>query len=130
VCCEINVPDCGPAICSDCSTEYCGEVLKKWNQNLLQIKRQIGTWQHWKQETDDIIGLVGLDAEREEEGMKKKSDEYSRKIVAIAKLAERYGVKVKESSVGSIGFVGGVRRPEAKSVDDDNPAGSPKPSVN
>jgi hypothetical protein len=71
------------------------------------------------------LGLVGVDAEREEDGMK-KSDEYSRKI---AGLAERYGVKVKESSVGSIGFVGGVRRPEAKSVDDDNPAGSPKPSA-
>ena len=26
-------------------------------------------------------------------------------------------VKVKESSVGSIGFVGGVKRPEAKSTD-------------
>jgi hypothetical protein len=33
------------------------------------------------------------------------------------KVAEWYGVKVKESSVGSIGFVGGVRRPEAKSMD-------------
>jgi hypothetical protein len=43
----------------------------------------------------------------------KKSDEFSR----IMKLSERYGVKVKESSVGSIGFVGGVRRPEAKSMD-------------
>ena len=40
------------------------------------------------------------------------------------KVAEWYGVKVKESSVGSIGFVGGVRRPEAKSVEDDNLAGS------
>jgi hypothetical protein len=72
------------------------------------------------------LGLIGLDAEREEDGMK-KSDECSRKI---AGLAERYGVKVKESSVGSIGFVGGVRRPEAKAVDDDGPAGSPKKSVN
>jgi len=32
-------------------------------------------------------------------------------------VAERYGVKVKESSVASIGFVGGVKRPEAKSTD-------------
>jgi hypothetical protein len=59
----------------------------------------------------------------------KKSDEFSRKIAELMKLAERYGVKIKESSVGSIGFVGGVRRLEAKSVDDDNPAGSPKLSV-
>jgi hypothetical protein len=47
----------------------------------------------------------------------KKSDEGSRKIAELMKVAERYGVKVKESSVGSIGFVGGVRRPEAKSTD-------------
>ena len=60
----------------------------------------------------------------------KKSDECSRKIAGLMELAERYGVKMKESSVGSIGFVGGVRRPKAKSLDDDNPAGSPKPSVN
>ena len=43
-------------------------------------------------------------------------------------LAERYGVRVKESSVGSIGFVGGIRCPKAKSVDDDRPD-SPKPSA-
>jgi hypothetical protein len=60
----------------------------------------------------------------------KKSDECSRKIAELMKVAERYRVRVKESSVGSIGFVGGVRRPEAKSVNDDKPAGSPKPSVN
>jgi len=61
------------------------------------------------------LGLVGLDAEREEDGMK-NSDEYSRKIADFMKLAERYGVKVKESPVVSIGFVGGARRPEAKST--------------
>ena len=60
----------------------------------------------------------------------KKSDGCSRKIAGLMELAERYGIKVKESSVGSIGFVGGVRRPEAKSVDVDNPAAGPKPSVN
>jgi hypothetical protein len=60
----------------------------------------------------------------------KKSDEYLRKIAVVMELAERSGVKVKESSLESIGFVGGVRRPEAKAVDDENPAGSPKPSVN
>jgi hypothetical protein len=47
----------------------------------------------------------------------KKSDECSRKIAELMKLAERYGVKVKESPVVNIGFVGGVRRPEAKSTD-------------
>ena len=75
------------------------------------------------------MGLVGLAPECEEDGMK-KSDECSRKIAGITELAARYGVKVKESSLGSIGFVGGVRRPEAKPMDDDNPAGSRKPSVN
>ena len=60
----------------------------------------------------------------------KKSDEFSRKIDELMKLAERSGVKVKESSLGSIGFVGGVRPPEAKPMDDDNPAGRRKLSVN
>ena len=62
------------------------------------------------------MGLVGLDAACEEDGVK-RSDECSRRMAGLMKLAERYGVKVKESSVGSIGFVGGVRRPEAKSTD-------------
>jgi hypothetical protein len=62
------------------------------------------------------LGLVRLDAECEEDGMK-KSDECSRKIAGLMELAERYGVKVKGSSVGRIGCVGGVRRPEAKSMD-------------
>jgi hypothetical protein len=61
----------------------------------------------------------------------KNSEDCSRKIAGLMELAERYGVKVKESSVGSIGFAGGVRRPKAKSGDDDSPAGnSPKPAVN
>jgi len=38
-----------------------------------------------------------------------KRDEYSKKMAGLMELAERYGVKVKESSAGSIGFVGGVR---------------------
>jgi len=54
----------------------------------------------------------------------------SRKIAGLKELAERYGIKVKESSLGSVGFVGGVGRPEAKSVDDHNPAGGPKPPAN
>jgi hypothetical protein len=49
--------------------------------------------------------------------MKKKRDECSRKIAELMRLATRYGAKVKESTVVSIGFVGGVRRPEAKSMD-------------
>jgi hypothetical protein len=60
----------------------------------------------------------------------KKSDECSRTIARLMELAERYGIKVKESSLGSIGFVGGVRRPEVKSVTDDSPASSPKPYAN
>jgi hypothetical protein len=28
-------------------------VLKKWNQNPAATKRQIGIWQHWKQEIED-----------------------------------------------------------------------------
>ncbi len=61
--------------------------------------------------------------------MKKKSDECSRKIAGLMKLAERSGVKVKESAVGSIGFVGGVRRPEGKSVDNSRDDSS-GPTVN
>jgi hypothetical protein len=37
----------------------------------------------------------------EEDGMK-KSDECSRKIAELMKLAERYGVKVKASSLGGL----------------------------
>ena len=62
------------------------------------------------------MGLVGPDAESEEDGMKKR-DECATKIAELIRLAARYGVKVKESSVGSIGVVGGVRRQEAKSMD-------------
>ena len=28
-------------------------VLKRWNQNPAATKRQIGIWQHWKEETED-----------------------------------------------------------------------------
>jgi hypothetical protein len=67
---------------------------------------------------------------KQEDGMN-KSDEYSKKIAGLMELAERYGVKVKESSVGSIGFVGGVSRSQAKPVSNDNtPAASPKQYVN
>ena len=60
----------------------------------------------------------------------KNSDEYGRKIAKVLTVADRQNIRVKESSAGSIGFVGGVRRSQTKSVDDDNPADSSKPSVN
>jgi hypothetical protein len=28
-------------------------MLKRWNQNPAATRRQIGIWQHWKQETED-----------------------------------------------------------------------------
>jgi hypothetical protein len=28
-------------------------VLKRWNQNPAATKRQIGIWQHWKEERED-----------------------------------------------------------------------------
>ncbi len=28
-------------------------VLKRWNQNPAATKRQIGIWQHWKEEAED-----------------------------------------------------------------------------
>ena len=65
---------------------------------------------------------------KQENGMN-KSNEYSKKIAQLIKLAARCGTRVKESSVGSIGFVGGVRRSQAKPVDDDSPTSSPKPST-
>jgi hypothetical protein len=84
---------------------------------VIRIEKQTWVWSDW-------------DAECEENGMK-KSDQYSRKMAELMKLAEQYGVKVKESSLRNIGFVGGVRRPKVKAVgDDDNPASSRKPSVN
>jgi hypothetical protein len=61
----------------------------------------------------------------------KKSGQYSMTIADLMKLAEQHGVKVKESSLGSIGFVGGVRRPKVKAAgDEDNLVDSANPSVN
>jgi hypothetical protein len=28
-------------------------ALKRWSQNFAATKRQIGIWQHWKEETED-----------------------------------------------------------------------------
>jgi hypothetical protein len=28
-------------------------ALKRWNQNSASTKRQIGIWQHWREETED-----------------------------------------------------------------------------
>jgi hypothetical protein len=30
-------------------------MLKRWNQNPAATRRQIGIWQHWKQETEAMI---------------------------------------------------------------------------
>jgi hypothetical protein len=64
---------------------------------------------------------VFLGKVKQEDGMN-KSDEYAREIAELVKLAEQHGTKVKESSAGSIGFVGGVRLPKEKSMDSDDPA--------
>jgi hypothetical protein len=64
--------------------------------------------------------------------MLKNDGESSTKLaVAIDKL-RKLGVRVTDGTCKgkAIGIVGGVRRPEAKPLDDDNPADNPKPSVN
>jgi hypothetical protein len=64
--------------------------------------------------------------------MTNKEGESSKKLSAAIERLTKLGVKVTDGTCKgkAIGFVGGVRRPEPKSVDDNNPAGSPKPSVN
>jgi hypothetical protein len=42
-------------------------VLKRWNQNPAATKRQIGTWQHWSEDTEDNNQPL---SEREAERMK------------------------------------------------------------
>ena len=56
----------------------------------------------------------------------------SSKLSAAIETLRKLGVKVTDGTCKgmAIGIVGGVRRPEAKSADDDNPTDSPKPSVN
>ena len=68
----------------------------------------------------------------EGEKMTNKEGESSKKLSAAIERLKKLGLKVTDGTCKgkAIGFVGGVRRPEPKSVDDDNPAGSPKPSVN
>jgi hypothetical protein len=40
-------------------------ILKRWNQNPAATKRQIGIWQHWKEETEDNHRpLSGIEVER------------------------------------------------------------------
>ena len=40
-------------------------ILKKWNQDPAATKRQIGIWQHWKQETEsNDRPLTEVEAER------------------------------------------------------------------
>jgi hypothetical protein len=64
--------------------------------------------------------------------MTNKEGESSKKLSAAIERLTKLGLRVRDGTCKgkAIGLVGGVRRPEAKSVDDDNPAGSPKPSVN
>jgi hypothetical protein len=75
------------------------------------------------------LGLVGLYAEREKDSMK-KSDEFWRKIAELMKLAEQYGDKSQGIVPRKYRLCRGGSRPETKSVHDDTPAASPKPSVN
>jgi hypothetical protein len=60
--------------------------------------------------------------------MTSKEGESSKKLSAAIEKLTKLGLKVTDATcIGkSIGIAGGVRRPEAKAVDDDNPAGSPK----
>jgi hypothetical protein len=40
-------------------------VLKKWNQDSTATKRQIGTWQHWREESEDNDRMLsGIEVER------------------------------------------------------------------
>jgi hypothetical protein len=61
-----------------------------------------------------------------------KNEGKSSKLVAAIERLTKLGVKVTDGTCKwrSIGIVGGVRRPKPKAVDDDNPAGSPEPTVN
>jgi len=60
-----------------------------------------------------------------------KNEGESSKLAAAIERLRKLGVRVTDGTCKgkAIGFVGGVRRPEEKSVDDDSPAGSPRPSV-
>jgi hypothetical protein len=62
---------------------------------------------------------------------KSEDDSLTKLTVAIEKL-RKLGVRVTDGTCKgkAIGIVGGVRRPEARAVNDDDPADSPKPFVN
>jgi hypothetical protein len=63
--------------------------------------------------------------------MTNKKGESSKKLSAAIERLSKLGLKVTDTCKwNAIGFVGGVRRPKAKSAEDDNQAGGPKPSVN
>jgi hypothetical protein len=65
--------------------------------------------------------------------MTNKDSDSSKKFSAAVERLAKLRLKVTDGTCKgkAIGFVGGVSRPKAKSVeDDDSPAGSPKPSVN
>ena len=61
-----------------------------------------------------------------------KNEVESSKLSAAIERLRRLGVRVTDGTCKgkAIGLVGGVRRPEAKPLDDDNPADNPKPPVN
>ena len=63
--------------------------------------------------------------------MTMNEDDASTKLAVAIERLRKLGVRVTDGTCKgmAIGIVGGVRRPEAKAVDDD-PAGSPKPSIN
>jgi hypothetical protein len=63
--------------------------------------------------------------------MTNKEGKSSKLSAAIERLT-KLGLKVTDGTCKgkAIGFVGGVRRPEAKSADNDDPPDSPKLSVN
>jgi hypothetical protein len=56
----------------------------------------------------------------------------SSKLSAAIERLRKLGVRVTDGTCkgNAIGIVGGVMRPEAKAVNDDDRADSPKPSVN
>jgi hypothetical protein len=64
--------------------------------------------------------------------MTNKEGESSKKLSAAIEKLAKLGLKVTDATCKwkSIGFVGGVRRPEEKSMDNDSPAGGSEPTVN
>ena len=64
--------------------------------------------------------------------MTNNEDDSSTKLAAAIEKLRKLGVRVTDGTCKgkAIGIVGGVRRPQARAVDVDDSADSPKPSVN